>query len=269
MHKQYIFRNPHRSQHFFLRFFLCIDCYIKFVSILFFSFFFCEIYRNVMNKQRLSTTSESSSVDAMDVVDDKIGTSIDSNNKTTKSSGTESTTTTTNMKKYETSDRETRRTSHDRRKSRGHSETDCNDADVEENEAANNESSNAIVRRENLRQLDNSMISLRKSFRFAANSNERVSNNNNNNNNNNNSKNANNNNCKPNNHSKRSQRIGSNENNSDGSNDNGKTTQYSCPICGVCSATQHDFTEHIRGHNNSDGSHNYTCQICFKVNQMK
>lgn len=218
-----------------------------------------------MNKQRLSTTSESSSMDTMDV-DDKISTSIDSNKTATKTSGGISETTTANMKKYETSDRETRRTSHDRRKSRGHSETDCNDADVEENET-NNDSSNTIVRRENLRQLDNSMISLRKSFRFAANNNERVSNNNNNNHhNNNNSKSTNNNNCKTNNHSKRSQRIGSNENNSDGSNDNGKTTQYSCPICGVCSATQHDFTEHIRGHNNSDGSHNYTCQICFKVN---
>lgn len=205
-----------------------------------------------MNKQRHSTTSESSSVDAMDI-DDKMDTASDSTKSPIKSDVT--------VKKQEPStDRETRRTSHERRKSRGHSETECNDADIEENES-NNDSSNTIVRRENLRHLENSMISLRKSFRFAANNNERVSNNNNNNNKSTN----NNNNCKTNNHSKRSQRIGSNEN-SDGSNENGKTTQYSCPICGVCSATQHDFTEHIRGHNNSDGSHNYTCQICFKVN---
>lgn len=45
--------------------------------------------------------------------------------------------------------------------------------------------------------------------------------------------------------------------------------QYKCPICGVISITQHDFTEHIRGHNNSDGSQNYTCQICFKVSKSK
>lgn len=105
-----------------------------------------------------------------------------------------------------------------------------------------------IVRRENLRQLENSMMSMRKKFRYASNI-ERMPNNNNSSKNNNNSK--------------GSQRIDSSENSD--ANGNVTTSQYSCPICGVCSATQHEFTEHIRGHNNSDGSHNYTCQICFKV----
>lgn len=133
-----------------------------------------------------------------------------------------------------------------------HDEADA-DADVDEDDENGNSEYNEtnlhhghIVRRENLRQLENNM---RKKFRFASN-NERMPNNNNTNKNNNNSK--------------VSQRIDSNENSAD-ANGNVTTSQYSCPICGVCSATQHEFTEHIRGHNNSDGSHNYTCQICFKV----
>lgn len=211
-------------------------------------------------EKRHSITSESSSVDGSIDIDQKqsnelvTANDISSNIKMPSKSITDAT---VNIVGSESSDRETRET---RRRSRNHNENDTvtgNDADhSEDNVEANTDSSNAhgtIVRRENLRQLENSMISLRKSFRFA----DRVPPNNNNNNNNN---------FKSNNHSKRSQRIGSNEN-SDGSNDNGKTSQYSCPICGVCSATQHDFTEHIRGHNNSDGSHNYTCQICFKVNE--
>ncbi|KAJ6638186.1 Ras-responsive element-binding protein 1 [Pseudolycoriella hygida] len=41
--------------------------------------------------------------------------------------------------------------------------------------------------------------------------------------------------------------------------------RYACPICGVVSDTQHDFTEHIRGHNSMDDAQNFTCQICHKV----
>lgn len=95
-------------------------------------------------------------------------------------------------------------------------------------------------------------MSLRKKFRYSAGSgtgDRQPTNNNNTNKNNNNSK--------------GSQRIDSSENSD--ANGNVTSSQYICPICNVCSATQHEFTEHIRGHNNSDGSHNYTCQICFKV----
>lgn len=127
------------------------------------------------------------------------------------------------------------------------------DADVDEDDDnANSEQDEAnkhghIVRRENLRQLENNVMSMRKKLRYSSNS-ERMPNNNNNNKSN----------------SKVSQRIEARESND--SNGNVKSAQYSCPICGVCSPTQHEFTEHIRGHNNADGSHNYTCQICFKVN---
>lgn len=122
------------------------------------------------------------------------------------------------------------------------------DADVDEDDENGNNSYKEtkkhghIVRRENLRQLDT--MNLRKKFRYSS-GNASATNNNNTNKNNN--------------HSKGSLRIESSEN----SDANGN--QYVCPICNVCSATQHEFTEHIRGHNNADGSHNYTCQICFKV----
>ncbi|KAG5682542.1 hypothetical protein PVAND_011889 [Polypedilum vanderplanki] len=47
------------------------------------------------------------------------------------------------------------------------------------------------------------------------------------------------------------------------------TTKYVCPICEAVSTTQHDFTNHIRNHNNtrdsSDDSSSFTCRICSKV----
>lgn len=126
------------------------------------------------------------------------------------------------------------------------------DADVDDDEdiAMNNSSSESkkhapVVRRENLRQLES--MSLRKKLRF---SNERPNNNNNN--------------TKNNNHAKGSQRIESTE-----SSDANGQAQYICPICNAVSPTQHEFTEHIRGHNNTDGNHNYTCQICFKVSSYR
>lgn len=88
-----------------------------------------------------------------------------------------------------------------------------------------------VVRRENLRQLDNNMI-MRKKGRFA--NNYRINKTN-----------------------------GNSYDKDNGSADD--SNKYCCPICGVNSPTQHEFTEHIRGHNNADGNQNFTCQICFKV----
>lgn len=46
-------------------------------------------------------------------------------------------------------------------------------------------------------------------------------------------------------------------------------TKYVCPICETVSTTQHDFTNHIRNHNNirdsSDDGTSFTCRICSKV----
>ena len=46
-------------------------------------------------------------------------------------------------------------------------------------------------------------------------------------------------------------------------------TKYVCPICETVSSTQHDFTNHIRNHNNirdsSDDGSSFTCRICSKV----
>lgn len=48
-----------------------------------------------------------------------------------------------------------------------------------------------------------------------------------------------------------------------------ETTKYVCPICEAVSTTQHDFTNHIRNHNNmrdsSDDGSSFTCRICSKV----
>lgn len=45
--------------------------------------------------------------------------------------------------------------------------------------------------------------------------------------------------------------------------------KYVCPICEAISTTQHDFTNHIRNHNNvrdsSDDGSSFTCRICSKV----
>lgn len=94
-----------------------------------------------------------------------------------------------------------------------------------------------VVRRENLRHLDNSMI-MRKKGRYANNYRMNAMNKNNGN-------------------------AYDKDNGDSGAIDNSK---YCCPICGVNSPTQHEFTEHIRGHNNADGNQNFTCRICFKVN---
>lgn len=50
-------------------------------------------------------------------------------------------------------------------------------------------------------------------------------------------------------------------------NSDAKTVKYVCPICDVISTTPHEFTAHIRGHNNdsSDDNQNYTCRICSKA----
>lgn len=49
---------------------------------------------------------------------------------------------------------------------------------------------------------------------------------------------------------------------------NRNDSRHICPICGVKSKTQHDFTEHIRGHNSMDDTQNFTCQICYKVSPL-
>ncbi|CRK87337.1 CLUMA_CG001139, isoform A [Clunio marinus] len=50
---------------------------------------------------------------------------------------------------------------------------------------------------------------------------------------------------------------------------NSDDTKYVCPICDTVSTTQHDFTNHIRNHNNmrdsSDDGSSFTCRICSKV----
>uniref|UniRef100_A0A1B0C9B0 C2H2-type domain-containing protein n=2 Tax=Lutzomyia longipalpis TaxID=7200 RepID=A0A1B0C9B0_LUTLO len=45
----------------------------------------------------------------------------------------------------------------------------------------------------------------------------------------------------------------------------GEDKKYFCPICNSLLDTQHEFTEHIRSHNNCDDSTNFTCRICSKV----
>lgn len=106
-----------------------------------------------------------------------------------------------------------------------------------------------VVRRENLRQLENSIMVMRKKNRYSNNFRMAALNNKNNSNN--------------------TQYTTYDKDNGEtaASNDNSKS-QYCCPICGVNSPTQHEFTEHIRGHNNADGNQNFTCRICFKVNEV-
>ncbi|XP_062700297.1 uncharacterized protein LOC109428470 isoform X2 [Aedes albopictus] len=50
------------------------------------------------------------------------------------------------------------------------------------------------------------------------------------------------------------------------------TKQYVCPICDTITMTKHDFTEHIRSHNNNkagvtgdNGEGQFVCKICSKV----
>lgn len=65
------------------------------------------------------------------------------------------------------------------------------------------------------------------------------------------------------------ERLNVSGNNNTGVNkgDSEKSMKYVCPICDVISTTPHEFTAHIRGHNNdsSDDNQNYTCRICSKV----
>jgi hypothetical protein len=52
-------------------------------------------------------------------------------------------------------------------------------------------------------------------------------------------------------------------------NQSAENMKYTCPICDEISLTQHEFTTHIRNHNNvrdsSDDSTSFTCRICSKV----
>lgn len=50
-------------------------------------------------------------------------------------------------------------------------------------------------------------------------------------------------------------------------NNNNNDIKYVCPVCDKISTTQHEFTAHIRNHNNisSDDLQSFTCCICSKV----
>lgn len=41
--------------------------------------------------------------------------------------------------------------------------------------------------------------------------------------------------------------------------------KYLCPICETMLTSQHEFTLHIRSHNNNSDDDGFTCRICFKV----
>lgn len=41
--------------------------------------------------------------------------------------------------------------------------------------------------------------------------------------------------------------------------------KYLCPICETMLTSQHEFTLHIRSHNNNSEEDGFTCRICFKV----
>lgn len=131
--------------------------------------------------------------------------------------------------------------------------SDHMDSDNFESDRDETEYNDSFLRRENLRQLETNMMIMRKKFRFSM-------------------PNKNNNNNLQYNYDKMDgiNRIhaDSNDNvnlNSDPADRQG--VKYSCPICEKISLTQHEFTEHIRSHNNTDDSQNFTCQICFKVSQ--
>lgn len=66
------------------------------------------------------------------------------------------------------------------------------------------------------------------------------------------------------------QRLNSSGNNNTNKSSDMKIVKYVCPICDVISTTPHEFTAHIRGHNNdsSDDNQNYTCRICSKVSLL-
>lgn len=58
--------------------------------------------------------------------------------------------------------------------------------------------------------------------------------------------------------------------NQSGNNNSSESVKYVCPICDVISTTPHEFSVHIRGHNNdsSDDNQSYTCRICSKVSYL-
>lgn len=153
-------------------------------------------------------------------------------------------------------------------------ENDGDDDDDEEHQYRSNEYKHQnFVRRENLRQLEANMMSMRKKFRLAM---PPAKNNNNINNNGQHD------------FEKFHPLVGrfqasimagvtpvesaelqmglvdANENTSMTNGSKGEV-KYSCPICDTVSTTQHEFTEHIRSHNNADDTQNFTCKICFKV----
>lgn len=120
-----------------------------------------------------------------------------------------------------------------------------NDTSTEVKGFTNSQDKEAIVRRDNLRQLMDKM--LHQKLMSAA---------------------------KNNNSSSEENLNASLENSESHGNENDATktsdeTKYVCPICETVSTTQHDFTNHIRNHNNmrdsSDDGTSFTCRICSKV----
>lgn len=131
--------------------------------------------------------------------------------------------------------------------------SDHMDSDNFESDRDDTEYTDSFLRRENLRQLETNMMIMRKKFRFSM-------------------PNKNNNNNLQYNYDKMESinriHADSNDNvNLSPDQTDRQGVKYSCPICEKISLTQHEFTEHIRSHNNTDDSQNFTCQICFKVSR--
>lgn len=120
-------------------------------------------------------------------------------------------------------------------------EADCDEDETKNDNSKQTRKLRHVVRRENLRQLDNGIMSMRKKSRYS--NNYRMTSISKNNGN----------------------TMHDKDNNETGATLDNAKSQYCCPICGVNSPTQHEFTEHIRGHNNADGNQNFTCRICLKV----
>ncbi|XP_055710299.1 ras-responsive element-binding protein 1 isoform X2 [Phlebotomus papatasi] len=136
--------------------------------------------------------------------------------------------------------------------------SDINDTD-HTNDSENEYTSHTVVRRDNLRQMDTtSIMIMRKKHRYSAKNNNNVQYF----------------------EEKRSEgedrdgegKISGNQSPIErGTGENigklsmGEDKKYFCPICNSLLDTQHEFTEHIRGHNNCDDSQNFTCRICSKV----
>lgn len=105
--------------------------------------------------------------------------------------------------------------------------------------ATSQESKDAVVRRDNLRQLMDKMLQ-KKIMSTTRN----------------------------NNHSSE-ENLNASPENGNGPKASSDDTKYVCPICEEISTTQHEFTNHIRNHNNvrdsSDDGSSFTCRICSKV----